>query len=146
MPTLDRKRDNPEDMFSPEQNMARNKRWARPGKYNTELTPREEAAFRKWISEGKVPFDPEAEVSDYDMRGFWRALQGGDPRARSAIDPHDKRTHYPDFWKTPYAATFSDQSQWAVPGKTPMWQGDLYMHPNGAVIYDDNQGRWYGER
>jgi hypothetical protein len=143
MPTLQRQRDNPEDMFTPEQNLTRNKVWAKPGNYNTPLDPPTEKEFRNWVKQGNVPFDPEAKTTDYDMRGFYKAMKSGDPRAKAMVNPNDKRPHYPDHWKTPYAATFSNQSQWALP-HAPIWQGDRYMLPNGHVIYDDAEGRWFG--
>ena len=73
---------------------------------------REEPAFRKWVKDNKVPFDPDAKgPQDYDMRGFWKALQAGDEKAKSGIDPNDGKLHYPDYWKTPYHETFSAESQ-----------------------------------
>lgn len=139
-----RRRDNPEDMFSGEQNYERNKVWAKPGPYWTKLPPDKETQFRQWVKQNSVNFNPEDAQPDYDMRGFWQALQAGDPRAASAIDPNDKQIHYPDYWKTPYDATFSAQSQWGIEGKTPTWNGDQYTLPGGHVIYDDQAGRWYG--
>lgn len=139
-----RPRDNPEDMFTPQQNFARNKAWAKPGPYWTTLTPQNETQFRQWVQQNNVNFDVNEAQPDYDMRGFWQALQAGNPLAASAVNPNDKQIHYPDYWKTPYDATFSDQSQWALPGKAPKWQGNNYMLPNGHVIYDDQQGRWFG--
>jgi len=110
-----------------------NAAYIKPGEhvYNTPLTPEAEQAFRGWIGQNKVPFNPEAGVTDYDMRGFWLGLQNQDPRAVSAIDPHDRRLHYPDYWKTPLHQTFSADSQWATPD-APRWT------PEGRLI--DRQG------
>ena len=139
-------------MFSPEQNLARNKRWAKPGPYITKLTPEEEREFRAWAidqhRQGRL-MEPEqyfqTENTPYDLRGFWKAEKAGDPRATAEINPYDKQWHRPDVWKTPYEATFSDESIYAIPGKTPRWVGDnSYQLPNGHVIFDDRSGRWYG--
>jgi hypothetical protein len=84
-----------------------------------------------------VPFDPNAPSSDYDMRGFFKALTSGDPRATSAIDPNDARMHYPDYWKTPSHQTFSGESQFATPS-APAWnQRDQLVGPGGRIIFDD---------
>lgn len=109
--------------------------------YNTQLSPQEETQFRQWLEANKVPFDPNALVSDYDMRGFWKALQANDPKAKSAIDPNDKQLHYPDYWKTPYHQTFSSESQWA--GKSaPKWNAqDQLIAPDGSVLFDDRAGK-----
>jgi hypothetical protein len=99
-----------------------NAAWVRPGEhtYNTPLQPADETAFRNWTQQNKVLFNPDAGVTDYDMRGYWQGLQTGDPRARSGVDPDDQRLHYPDVWKTPYHQTFSRESQWATP-QAPQW-------------------------
>jgi hypothetical protein len=127
-------------------NFERNSQWLAPGEhnYNTQLNPQEEDAFRRWMKDNKVPFKPDEKVTDYDMRGFYKALQVGDPTAVQAVDPNDNRMHFPDKWKTPYAATFSDQSQWADPSKAPGWQGDQYVGKDGVVYYDDKSGHWVG--
>lgn len=105
--------------------------------FNTSLPPDQELAFKTWLSTNDVPFDPTKTTSDYDMRGFWKALQSGDKMAASAIDPNDGRMHYPDFWKTPYHATFSNQSQWALPN-APRWTpDDKLVTSDGHIIFDD---------
>ena len=82
-------------------------------------------------------FDPEAGVTDYDMRGFWQGLQQRHPRAVSAVDRNDGLTHYPDYWKTPLHETFSSESQWALP-TAPMWNAqDQLVAPSGRILYDD---------
>lgn len=129
-----------------DENYKRNEKWVTPGQhvYNTPLNPMEEYAFRLWLKQNNVPFDPSSSVSDYDMRGFWKGLITGNPMARSAIDPNDKRLHYPDYWKTPYAATFSNESQWANPKSAPRWIGDDYVEPDGTVLWDDKKQQWVG--
>jgi hypothetical protein len=130
--------------------LARNQPYLAPGptsvqqgapSYNTALHPLDEMAFRQWLVDKKVPFDPNAKVTDYDMRGFWRGLGQGDPRAVSAIDPNDGRMHYPDTWKTPLHQTFSADSQYA--GTTaPQWTPeDKLVSPGGRVLFDDRAPR-----
>jgi hypothetical protein len=68
-------------------------------RYNTKLTPSEEAAYQAWAAkQGR-----QADTYDYDMRGAWKsgASAGDDPRG-----------HYPDTYKKPNHPTFSDQSQY----------------------------------
>lgn len=75
------------------------------------------------------------------MRGFWQAMQQGDPRATSAVDPNDQRMHYPDYWKTPLHKTFSNESQWA-PANAPRWtDDDKLVTPGGRVVFDDKAGK-----
>jgi hypothetical protein len=109
-----------------------------PATYRTELTPMEEKLFQAWVAQNKVPLDngPQA---DYDMRGFFRALMSGDPRAQSAIDPNDQRMHYPDVWKTPQHETFSKQSQWALPNSPDWNEQDQLVSPGGRVVFDDKK-------
>jgi hypothetical protein len=107
--------------------------------YNTPLPPDSERCFRLWLGQNDVCFDPEATVVDYDMRGFWMALMAGDPKARFEIDQHDGRAHYPDYWKTPYHQTFSNESQWAT-SDAPHWNeyGQLVETP-GTIPFDSGQ-------
>jgi hypothetical protein len=105
--------------------------------YNTPLPPIEEGFFRDWLQQNKVPFNADAPVTDYDMRGFWQGLKQGHPRAVSEVDPNDNRMHYPDYWKTPLHETFSNQSQWALPS-APQWNAqDQYVSPGGRILFDD---------
>lgn len=117
----------------------RNKQYVNPNaqqQYNTQLPLADELAFRSWVQQNRVPFDPAAQTpQDYDMRGFFRALQGGDPAARSAINENDNRLHYPDKWKTPYHESFSNESQWANEN-APRWSdGDVLSNSSGRVVY-----------
>jgi hypothetical protein len=103
---------------------------------NTPLGMLDEMAFRGWTAKNSVPFNAEAPVTDYDMRGFWRAMQQQNPMARSAVDPYDNRMHYPDYWKTPQHQTFSADSQWAGPS-APQWISDATLAaPNGRVLFN----------
>ena len=122
-------------------NYMRNAPWTKPGStYATRLATDDELAFRRWVAGNQVPFDPDASIADYDMRGFWKALQTKDPRAVSAVDPNDQRMHYPDYWKTPYHATFSRESQWATQ-RAPYWEDDKLVTQDGRVLFDDRAQR-----
>ena len=122
------------------ENFVRNSKWLSEGQhtYNTPLPPEQEAQFRAWVTENKIPFELDQKITDYDMRGFWKALQAGDPIAKSAVDPNDKKLHYPDYWKTPYHETFSNESQWANKKTAPHWtKDDKLVAPDGTVLFDD---------
>jgi len=123
-------------------NYLRNAPWSQPGaSYFTTLPTDQELAFRRWVGANGVKFNPDASIADYDMRGFWQALQRRDPRAVTAIDPNDQKLHYPDYWKTPYHETFSNQSQWAT-RNAPHWtEDDKLVTPDGRVIFDDKARR-----
>lgn len=109
-----------------------------PGEsYGTQLDPGMEEFFRLWVAHNKVPFNPASEApQDYDMRGFFRALMQGDPRARSAVNENDSQMHYPDFWKTPLHKTFSNESQWA-PADAPQWTPEDALAQGGRVLVDE---------
>lgn len=118
-------------------NAAGNAMYARPGPYQTFLPPDQEAQFRQWVAANNVPFRPEIADQDYDMRGFWKALQAGDPRAASAINPNDQALHFPDVWKTPAHQSFSRESQYALPD-APMWIDEARLAaPSGRIIFDE---------
>ncbi len=68
-------------------------------KFNTELTPEEEAEFQSWAKEN----NRERDSYDYDIRGAWKELKSG---AMS----EDERGHLGDKYKKPNHPTFSDQS------------------------------------
>lgn len=111
-----------------------------PGMYVTNVGG-DESLFRQWVAANKIPFDVQAPISDYDMRGFWQAFTSGDARAASAVDPNDKRIHFPDIWKTPLHATFSNESQWAGVG-APQWTADdKLVAPSGRILFDDRKPR-----
>lgn len=109
--------------------------YALPGPYITKLNPNDEAAFQQWVKDNKVPFDPSPKA-DYDMRGFWQALQNKDPRAATAVSEYDQKLHFPDVWKTPYHETFSDESIYATKD-APKWVGDKLIDYYGRVIADE---------
>jgi len=115
----------------------RNKAWAKPAEsYLTSLPPEQEKSFQDWVKANGVPFDA-APTADYDMRGYWEALQAGDPRAKTATDANDQKLHYPDYWKTPYHKSFSNESRWATED-APRWNDkDQLVGKDGTVIFDD---------
>lgn len=109
--------------------------FAKPGPYTTRLSPQEEQDFNTWVSVYKVPWQ-DTPTADYDMRGYYKALREG--RAKQSLDPNDRRMHFPDTFKTPYHATFSNQSIYATPD-APHWEGDRLMDNQGNLIYDDSK-------
>ena len=116
--------------------------YVKPGDhtYNTDLGKDQELKFQAWVKENNVPFDVAAPVSDYDMRGFYKALQAGDEKAKEALNPNDKQMHFPDYWKTPYHKSFSAESQWADPKKAPRWnEQDQLVMPDGRVVFDEKK-------
>lgn len=117
----------------------RNQQWVAPGEhdYKTDLGDKE-PEFQAWVKANKVPFDLAQEIPDYDMRGFYKALQEGDPKAQEAVNPNDGQMHFPDYWKTPYHKSFSNESQWADPAKAPKWNDqDQLVAPDGTIVVDE---------
>jgi hypothetical protein len=103
----------------------------------TRLSPLDELAFRQWVKEKSIPFDPNAAQADYDMRGFYQGLQQQNPRAVSAVNANDGRLHFPDYWKTPLHQTFSGESRFAGP-VAPKWNDqDQLISPGGRILFDE---------
>lgn len=119
-----------------QENYARNKEWAKQVPYFTVLSPQDEIAFRAWIAQNKVPFNPNTPITDYDMRGYWKSLLGKSATGTS-INQYDKKPHYPDTYKTPYDQTFSKESIYATP-KAPAWSDDgRYLKDStGKILFD----------
>lgn len=111
---------------------------AKPGPYKTELNPNEEQQFQEWVKTNSVPYE-DSPNPDYDMRGYWKALISGDPRARQA-----ENKHFPDTWKTPYHKSFSNESMYALP-TAPTWKGNKLVL-NGKVIYDEDKPQQQKEK
>lgn len=110
---------------------AHNRPFATEGPYQTMLPPEQEEQFRQWVAKNKVPFDPEEDPTDYDMRGYWQAQQAGE--AEPWTGPG---SHFPDTFKTPYDTTFSGESMYAKPETPFEWQGDnLIDTRDGSVIF-----------
>jgi hypothetical protein len=109
-----------------------------PGQsFNTELDPGQEQFFRQWLQHNNVPFNPQSGASDYDMRGYWRGLQSGNPMAKpTEINPNDNRPHFTDYYKTPLHQSFSAGSQWAG-NDAPTWVNDHQLADRGRVVFDE---------
>jgi 2'-5' RNA ligase superfamily len=97
--------------------------YAKPGPYVTKLSPQDEQQFQSWVKTNKIPLEDDGPKTGYDLRGFWKAAQQGDPEAKTDLNPFDNRIHYSDKWKTPYSTEgFSRQSIYAKP-TAPQWYG-----------------------
>lgn len=117
------------------ENLKHNQAYAKPGPYNTQLGPLQEMQFRKWLNDNKVNFDPNAKVTDYDMRGFWLAQQNGQA-PQTAINQYDHKLHFTDKFKTPYDRDFSNQSRYATPS-APHWEKNRYLvDSKGNIVFD----------
>lgn len=101
-----------------DQAYAVNKPFALPGPYTTKLAPADELMFRRWVAQNNVPFDPNAKVADYDMRGFWKDTGGHGWRPGA---------HFPDTYKTPYDTSFSRESRYSTPNNPRVWRGDTLV-------------------
>ncbi len=113
---------------------------AKPGPHLTPLDGPMEHAFQQWVKTNNVPFDPSPE-SDYDMRGFFKGLITGDPRAVSGVNPYDKQLHFTDAWKTPFHESFSNESMYATPD-APRWINDHQLaDASGKVVYDERKAK-----
>jgi hypothetical protein len=107
------------------------------GPFITPLHERTQLPFKEWVRMNKVPYDP-SPYADYDMPGFYLASMGGDPRAKSSISEYDKKMHYPDYWKTPYHQTFSNESQYALADTAPYWKNNqLFDRETGEMLADE---------
>jgi hypothetical protein len=115
----------------------RNKGWAKIGPYETALNPNQEKQFLAWVANNRIPFDPNERPNDYDMRGYWKALQENKVQRQ---DPNDPEAHFPDTFKTPYHESFSNESKYATPN-APRWVGDQLITKDGMVIFDETQVR-----
>lgn len=86
-------------------------------KYNTPLSPAEEAAYQKWgVAQAETSaggpdaaaalggHNPAQDTYDYDMRGFWKAANGNPSFADNG--------HAGDAFKKPNHPTFSTYSQY----------------------------------
>src|SRR6476619_3245259 len=80
--------------------------YAKPGPYATKLPPDQEQGFQSWVKQNKVPWQ-DTPNADYDMRGYYKAMQSGDQNAQQRQSQFDGKMHFPDTYKTPYHKTFS---------------------------------------
>jgi hypothetical protein len=101
--------------------------FAKAGPYQTRLPASQEEAFRQWVKSKGVPFDPNAPVVDYDMRGYFAATGGRGWKQGS---------HFPDTFKTPMDTTFSNESKYATADNPFVWKGDyLVDRRTGQVVF-----------
>jgi hypothetical protein len=118
---------------------------ALPGTYRTQLTLQEEQQFQVWAklngidktshtASGKPDPSFLASDNDYDMRGYWKAMQSGDPNAHRGSN-----LHFPDTYKTPYHQSFSNESKYALP-VAPHWIGNKEYDTHGKVVWDESKG------
>lgn len=104
--------------------------YAKPGPYQTKLSPEDELTFQMWVRKNMIPFDPNAPAPDYDMRGFWK---------QNPNYQHQPGKHFPDTFKTPFHETFSNESKYAKPN-APKWKGDVLIEQGtGRVIKDERK-------
>jgi len=127
---------NPEDQ-DPLVSFKFNQQYAKPGNYTTQLVPAEEQKFQQWVKQNKVPWT-DTPIADYDMRGYFQALQQG--KVKQTLNKWDQRMHFPDTWKTPYDATFSNESKYALPN-APHWEKDKLVDAKGNVLVDETPAK-----
>lgn len=121
---------------------------AKPGPYFTQLAPAEEQQFRTWAADPNNNSSDYIEpnpTADYDARGFWKAMQSGDPVAKRSISAADGKLHAPDVWKTPYHRSFSRESKYATQD-APQWNDkDQLLDKTGKVVWDDRDPQHFNE-
>ena len=118
-------------------NFNRNRAYAKPGAtFSTPLPMLAEAAFRAWVKQNKIPFNPNDAASDYDMRGYWQDIASVG-KSETAVNLDDNLPHYPDTYKTPYHESFSNESKYALP-TAPAWinEHQLADPTTGQVVFD----------
>lgn len=95
-------------------------------RYNTQLTPQDEALFQAWADHGGRVGD----LRDYDLRGAWKSA------AKEAMNGH-----LPDTYKKPNHPTFSIESiyngvdgamggKWTQKGKRWVFEASPYNLQN----------------
>jgi hypothetical protein len=115
-------------LLSPEYKNSPQRSWV------TKLPEWEQQPFMDWVQQNQVPYDP-SPYADYDMPGFWRALQAKDPRAVSGMAP-DGRLHFTDAFKTPYHKSFSNESRYSTSPNDPNWDKNRLMYM-GRALYQE---------
>ena len=101
----------------------------------TQLPPQQEAQFQQWVAQNKIPWQ-DTPNADYDMRGYWQALQAKDPNTARQLSAFDGTMHFPDTYKTPFHKSFSNESKYATKD-APSWKGDRLIDKNGKVLVDE---------
>jgi hypothetical protein len=128
---------NPEDR-PPDESLKFNQSWAKPGPYQTKLSPEDEAAFRTWAKANPKAVDGELDnpKADYDVRGHWLAAKNHDPEAALSLNKWDGKMHGSDKFKTPYNGGFSNESMYATP-EAPRWNGNKLVTKDGQLVTDE---------
>lgn len=88
------------------------------------LTNKEQVNYLAWLLRNGV-----TETPDYDMKGFYKQAQLGDPRVSSEVNPNDGKVHFTDMFKLPNHETFSTDSKFAN-ALAGQWNGGEL--PNGG--------------
>jgi hypothetical protein len=96
-------------------------------KYNTKLTPAQEADFQKW----KAQNAPNDSGYDYDLRGAYVAGLSRDKQSQ----------HFDDSFKKPNHPSFSTFSKYAKdrPDLAGTWNGDTYVPAKGRAAAQPNK-------
>lgn len=97
----------------------------------TTLNPLDEIRFRIWAERRGIG-DVDSALSHYDYRGFWKAIQEGNPLAVQS----SKNGHYPDIWKLPGHPQFSNESKYAA-ADAPHWEGEHRVDNAGRIVPGD---------
>lgn len=96
---------------------------ARPGPYETTLTPIQDMQYQVWRA--KLPKGLQYE-GDYDLRGAFLAQMQQSANA-----------HMGDQFKKPNHPSFSRESQYAQP-LAPFWHNNRLITATGQVLVDEN--------
>lgn len=93
----------------------------------TRLTPEQEAAFKSWAKKHNIR-DVDHPDSHYDYRGAFVSGMKPGPDA-----------HWPDTFKQTGHETFSNESQYAIPGARNFgyWEGDKFVRPLPPADLDE---------
>lgn len=108
-------------------------------RYNTPLTPQEEAEYRTWLN---TVHPRQRNTRDYDLQGYYKAARDGiDPsRFKLAVDP-EGNLHFDDRFKKPNHYTFSTDSMYS--GRDGYYGGQWHELGNNKYSYTINPSNLY---
>lgn len=110
------------------------------GNFQTQIPLAQMVAYLSWLKQA-APWVVNPETGrDYDYAGFWLAQQAGYPMAQTTTNPFLNETHFPDYWKTPFHATFSNESRYAKPN-APHWEEDRLTDSKGKTLFTESKHR-----